>query len=51
MFIKNDKKILINLNVINNDILIKCIIKYLTAIIISIKLQFIILFKLFKKIN
>ena len=38
MFIKNYKNYLIDLNVINNNTLIKCVIKYLIMIIILIKL-------------
>ena len=51
MFIKNYKNFSINLNVINSNILIKYIIKYLITITISVKSQFIILFKFYKKID
>ena len=51
MFIINCENFLIKLNVVNNDILIKHIIKCLIAIIILIKLQFIISFNFYKKIN
>ena len=51
MIIKNYENFSINLNVINSNTLVKCIIKYLMMIIILIKSQFIILFKFYKKID
>ena len=51
MFIKSCENFSIDLNVINNDTLIKYIVKCLIMTIISVKSQFIILFKFYKKTN
>ena len=51
MFIKSCENFSINLNVINSDISVKCIVKCLMMITISIKSQFIISFKFYEKID
>ena len=51
MFIKNYKNFLIDLNVINSNTFVKCIVKCSTVIIILIKSQSVISFKFCKKID
>ena len=51
MFIKNCENFLINLNVINSSTSVKHIARCLTATTISVKSQFVILFKFCEKID